>query len=146
MASKSIRLSGQPNEFEQLQCSAAVTPGELVEISSGKWRKHAGAGKNAAPVFVKPRDEMGSDIDIAYATNDYVKVDFFHVGERVNGWVASGQNISAGAYVESDGSGGLRALTTDAATDDTQRRSVVAMAYTDTGAVTVRSRHPFIVV
>lgn len=142
MASKAIRLSGEPNEWEQLTASAAITPGDVVEINSSQWRRHASAGKNAIRAIALPRDEMGNDIDIDYAASQYVKVDFGRSGDRFNLWIASGEDLSYGTFVESDGSGGVRALSTDAATDDTQRVSVIGMSLAVSGAVTVRTRHP----
>lgn len=128
MASKVIALRGEPIVDEQNSCSAAITPGDLIEINSGQWRKHAGAGLNAPPWFALERDEMGDDIDTAYASGDYVKAGFFSKGMRVNALIPIGQTLVKGDKLESNGDGTLRKLVTDAATDDTQRISVVAEA------------------
>jgi hypothetical protein len=147
---KVIALRGEPIVDEQLTASAAITPGDLIEISSGQWQRHGSAGLNAAAVFALERDEGGvgiaTDSTDDYAVNDYVKAGFFKPGERVNALIASGQNLSQGAFLESAGDGTLRALTTDAATDDTQRVSVVAMSAEDSGAVLVKTRHAVIIV
>lgn len=133
MASKVIALRGEPIVDEQNTASAAITPGHLIEINAGQWRKHAGAALNAAPIFALERDEMGDDIDTAYASGDRVKAGFFTAGQRVNALIGIGQNITEGDYMESAGDGTLKKLATDAATDDTQRESVVARAAEGSG-------------
>ena len=146
MASKRVALAGSPEVFEEFTASAVLTPGDLIEINSGQWRRHGTAAKNAVAAFALERDEMGDDIDVNYASGDNVKVGFFGKGMRVNAFIASGQNLSKGAFLESAGDGTLRALVTDAATDDTQRASVVAMSLEDSGAVNSKTRHRVVIV
>ena len=143
MASKVIALRGEPVVDEALSASAAITPGDLIQVNTGQWRRHANAGLNASPIFALERDEQGKEIDATagdYAASDRVKAGFFHPGQRVNAFVPSGANVSIGDYLESAGDGTLRALTTDAATDDTRRVSVVAQAAEASGAVLVKTR------
>lgn len=119
---KVIALRGAPIVDEQNTASAAITPGNLVEINTGQWRKHATAGGAAGAFFALERDEMGrlpsaaygtvSAIDRDYGVGDRVKVGFFHKGERVNAIVASGEVITEGAELQSDGAGRLTAGTT----------------------------------
>lgn len=151
MASKVIALRGTPMVDEQFDASAAITPGHLIELFDvsgvGEWRKHGTAAANTAKAFALERDELGKEITVAYATNDKVKAGFFAPGMMVNALIASGQNLNVGDFLESAGNGTLRALTTDSATDDTQRVSVVAQSMVDTGgAVTVETRHPCVIV
>ena len=141
MASNSIVLVGKPLVDEQLTASAAITPGHLIEVSSAQWQKHGTAAKNAAPWFALERDEIGKEISVAYAADDEVKAGLFPGGSKVNAFIASGQDLNIGDYLESAGDGTLRALVTDAATDDTQRASAVAMSAEASGAVTVLTRH-----
>lgn len=146
MASRVIALRGEPIVDEQSKCSEAITPGHLMQLNTGQWRKHADAGKNAERVFALERDELGKGIDTDYAINDYVKAGFFASGDRVNALIASGQDLAEGDYLESAGDGTLRALATDAATDDTQRASVVARSAEASGAVTALTRHKVVIV
>lgn len=142
MASRRVALRGEvgPVVDEQETASAAITPGDLIELSSGQYQRHGTAAANAAAIFALERDGMGDDIDVDYASGDYVKAGYFHAGQRVNAFIASGQNVSKGDFLESAGDGTLRALATDSATDDTQRASVVAIAVADSGAVTEKTR------
>lgn len=110
MASNTIVLRGTPITDEQNTASEAITPGHLIEINSGQWRKHATAAGAAQAAFALERDEMGDDIDTAYASGDYVKAAFPAKGDRINALVASGQTLVEGQQLESAGDGTLRAL------------------------------------
>ena len=145
MASRKVALRGSPIVDEQDTASAAITPGDLIEIDTGQWRRHADAGLNAAPIFALERDEMGDDFDVDYASLDAIKAGYFAPGMRVNAFIASGQNLSQGDFLESAGDGTVRALATDAATDDTQRVSVVGIAAADSAAVVVKTRQVIII-
>ena len=129
MARTVIALKGVPEINEEDTAAAAITPGDLMDYDgSGNWIRHAGAGLNAVPSFALERDELGSGVLVAYASGDIVKAGTFHTGQRVYATLSSGENVAKGALLESDGAGLLQALVTDAATDDTQRVSVVARA------------------
>lgn len=85
----------------------AITPGMLVEGTTSVL-KHSVAGGAARRMFALERDEMGKTIDDAYAIADTVKVGNFRPGDRVNALIGSGENIAAGAELESAGDGTLR--------------------------------------
>lgn len=141
MASRVIALRGEPIVDEQNTASEAITPGHLIQIDTGQWRKHADAGLNAQRVFALERSEMGDDIDTAYASGDRVKAGFFSPGQRVNALLPIGVTVVEGAtYLESNGDGTLRPLDTDAATDDTQRASVVGLAAESIGPTAAVTR------
>lgn len=111
MAKRVIALQGNPIQYEDWAAAEAITPGQLVNINgSGLLIKHATAGGAAGRMFAMARDEMGDDIDTAYAIGDTVKVGAFHAGQRVNAFIASGQNITVGTFLESAGAGVLRAF------------------------------------
>lgn len=128
---KTIILRGDPNIIDEFKAAAAITPGDLVEKTStaGVVQKHGTAAKNAARLFAIERDELGKDIDDNYATNDQVKIAAVAPGDEVMVRIANlAPAIVQGDFLESAGDGTLRKLVTDAATDDTQRVSVVAVA------------------
>ena len=129
MASKVIVLRGEAIYDESLSASAVITPGDLIEVDSGQWRRHAGAGLNAMKVFAAERDELGKGIDAIagdYAASDRVKAAFCHSGMRVNAFVETGATIVIGEALESAGDGSLQKLVSDAATDENQRDAIVA--------------------
>jgi hypothetical protein len=106
MARRVIALLGTPMILEEDKAAEAITPGHLVDYdASGNLVKNASAADPAARTFALERDEMGKDIDTAYAIGDQVKVGSFHLGQRVYGFTPSGQNLAKGAKLESDGAG-----------------------------------------
>lgn len=131
-----ITLRGEPIVDEQNTASEAITPGHLIEIDTNEWRKHATSGGAAAPIFAMERDELGKEISVAYADGDYVKAGYYAKGDRVNAIIPSGQDVSEGDEMESDGAGRLKAGTT----------KPVARAAADSGAVTEDTRLAVIIV
>ena len=106
-----IKLLGEPIQNEDNAAAEAITPGHLVTLNgSGQVIKHATAGANTQRNFALEREEMGKTIDTPYAIGDTVKVGAFGPGTRVNALIASGQNITKGAKLESAGNGTLRVL------------------------------------
>lgn len=116
MAKRVIALltrSGGPFQNEDAAAAEAITPGMLCTLNgSGLWIKHATAGGACPRDFALERDEMGKDIDTAYAIGDTVKMGAFTQGDRVNTLIGSGQNIAVGALMESAGNGTLRVFGT----------------------------------
>lgn len=105
--SRVIVLQGNPILNENGVASEAITPGMLVQGVTS-IAKHSSAGGAAARTFALERDEMGSDIDTDYAIGDVVKIASCSPGDVVNALIVSGA-ISAGAFVESNGNGYLKA-------------------------------------
>ncbi len=116
---------------EKLSASgSAIIPGMLVEeTTGGEVQEHSGAGLNAQRLFALTDLTVGGTIDDVYAVASTVRYGAAHSGQKVFGLVAaSAAAIVIGDALESDGDGTLRLLTTDTATDDTQRDSIVAYA------------------
>lgn len=111
MAKRVIALLGGPPVInEESIAQEAILPGHLLELTSGgAVKKNTNAAANAAPCFALERDELGKDINTAYASGDTVKVGAFHAGQRVYAFIASGQNIARGAYVTTDNAGRVTA-------------------------------------
>jgi len=108
MARRVIALMGTPITTEDMVAAAAITPGHLVErTSTGTVQKQTDDAANVAPMFALERDEMGKDIDTAYAAGDTVKVGNFAAGQRVYAFIPSGQNVTNGDYLTTDTGGRL---------------------------------------
>lgn len=111
MARHVIVLQGEPNYTEDWAAVAALTPGHLLELASATTcQKHSGAAGQHARLVALERDEMGNDIDDAYAASDAVKVAQCAPGDRAYMYLASGENVAAGAMLESAGNGMLQAV------------------------------------
>lgn len=100
--------------------SEAVQPGDLLERGgSDDFQLHATAGGGVPVVLVAlARPELGEDRDDTIPSGDEVKVIAARPGDHVLMRLASGQNVAAGAELESAGDGTLQASGTAAATGD----------------------------
>lgn len=126
-----LRGVGQKFTKEALAATgSSILPGHLVERSSEtEVQEHSTAAGNAAPLFADIAGEIGDDIDTAYAVGDQVKMIFAKPGDEIYALVAAGASaISVGDALESAGDGTLRVQSANAATDATERDSVVAYA------------------
>jgi len=112
-----ITLKGDPLINEDGVATAAIKPGYLVD-GVLSVAPHASAGAACPRTFALERSELGAGIDNTYqvlgtvssdyAIGDTVKIGSFKQGERVLAWIASGQNITINARLESAGDGTLK--------------------------------------
>lgn len=128
---RTILVSDNPHGEGNVLTGETINPGHLIDIdpATGDLLVHQTAAANAVPRFARERDWVGDDADDAYAAGE--RVDYFTArpGDRVYAKLAAAAAaVARGDFLESAGDGTLRVLTTDAATDDTQRESVVAQA------------------
>lgn len=108
MASRAIVLQGHPIINEKGVAAEEIIPGMLVEGVDSVERQDD-AGGPATRTFALEQDMLGKDIDEVYAIGDQVQVGSFSPGDVVNALIASGQNITAGQFLEPAGNGTLRA-------------------------------------
>ena len=107
MARRVIILRGDPIINEDEVALEAITPGHLIELTTTGVQKNTDDAANVAPQFALERDEVGRDIDTAYAAGDVVKAATFAKGQRVYAFLASGQNVTKGAYLSGNTAGEL---------------------------------------
>jgi hypothetical protein len=111
--SSAVILQGLPIYNEDGAAGeTGILPGMLV---SGVTTiiKHGVATGAHMRTFALEREEMGKGIEDAYDLGDTVKVGAFAPGDVVNAIIPSGQNISAGDSLASDGTGKLRESSTN---------------------------------
>lgn len=101
---------------DDLAAVETITPGMLVELHNNAgtlaWGVHDSANEPAARAVALDFKELNHGIDTDYAANDQVKVGYFYPGDRFYGLLASGQNVTQGALLQSDGAGRLKAYST----------------------------------
>jgi hypothetical protein len=132
MAKRLIKLLGEPIQNEDYTASAAITPGDLVAFASnGTVARNAVADLDLPRAFALEREEMGLGIDDDYAIGDAVKVGVFKPGTRVLAFIASGQNITAGNFLQAAADGTLKVYAAGAR---------LAKALETSGAVTTKTR------
>jgi hypothetical protein len=94
----------------------AITPGMLIELHDDagalKWGVHDSADTPAARCVALDRIELNDGVDDAYAEGDLVKAWHMKSGDRFWGLIPSGQNITQGALLQSNGDGKLKAYST----------------------------------
>jgi len=111
MARNTITIKGQGVRNERI-ANATIKPGALVELmSTGKLRAHATAGGNAQTAFAVEDDLQGKGIGDNYAADAKVQYNIFAPGDQVYAWLANGQDVAVGDFLESAGGGEFRAFT-----------------------------------
>jgi hypothetical protein len=122
------------------QAGVAITPGMLVEMYTNgtelNWRPHASADEQVSTFVALDRSENNLTIDTAIAIGDTVKVARLSPGDMFYGLIPSGQNISAGAFLQSNGDGKLKAAGATTATANVAK----FRSEDTTGAVTADTR------
>jgi hypothetical protein len=122
MARRVITLLGDPIVTEDGEATEAIKPGHLIQGVTAIALLASG-GEQPVRVALE-RDELGKGIDdvvgsgtatatSVYASGDTVKVGAFGGGMRWYGWLGSGESVSAGALLESNADGTLKAGTTN---------------------------------
>jgi len=128
------------NDTDYCLAGVAVTPGMLVEFydnaSAINVRPNASATEQCAKMVAVNSPELNVGIDTAYAIGDLVPVHPLEVGDIIYGIVPSGQNITMGGLLQSNGDGKLKAAT--ATTQDAGLGWLQALE--TTGAVTADTR------
>jgi len=83
----------------------ALIPGHLLIEGASGFSKNTANATNVSRCVALERDELGKDIDTAYAIGDQVKVGIFRSGQRGYVFLASGQNVAKGARLVGDNAG-----------------------------------------
>lgn len=104
---------GHSFDIEDHNASAAITPGMLIERFSDsgtlKLRAHSTAAGYGTRMFALDRPELNAAYTTAYAAGDLVKYIVAPAGALIYALIPSGHGIAAGAFLESNGDGYLRA-------------------------------------
>ncbi len=114
-APNKILLSGGPDPVivNDLACSEAITPGQLVEqfnnAGINRYRKSTRTDKtNREYALDMPMQNLG--IDTASAANDLIEVVHARPGDTIYALVASGASLVFGARLTDAGNGYLKAV------------------------------------
>lgn len=100
---------GSPRRDEGVT-DEAVSPGDLLEYGgSNDVQKHSSANGSAQKMFALENDLVGDDIDDDYASGETVQIGHFVPGDRIQAWLAYGENVAKGAALTSAGDGTLHA-------------------------------------
>lgn len=115
---RTIWLGGTANPIIEntLVAGVAITPGHLLlrYVNSGvvSYKPHDAASAAAPAVVALNASMLNHGVDDAYAVGDLVEAQAGQKGDKFWMLLASGQNVAAGAMLESNGDGTLKAGTT----------------------------------
>ena len=112
-----IWLGGPRTQVNDLQAGVAVCPGHLVEryVPSGtkvQCRPHTTASVATPRAIATEASMLNKGVNDGYAIGDLVEISEGAGGTSFWLLVASGQNITAGQKMESNGDGSLKAYAT----------------------------------
>lgn len=114
MAQYSIILKNYLNIFEEYLAGGTIYPGQFLLMSAADTvvAHNDDAPANQIPMVAVEDALQGRDINDAYVTADPVKVFIPQRGDEVYAILADGENVAVGAFLESNGTGYLQAVTT----------------------------------
>lgn len=113
MARNSIIIKNYSDIFEEFLAGGTIYPGMLLLQSSATAviAHNDDAPANCVPMFAVEDALQGKGIDDTYVSGDPVHVWIPGRGDQVYAILADGENVAAGAFLESDGQGYLQAYT-----------------------------------
>lgn len=106
--------------FDDYLATAAITPGEILAISAGKFIPHGSANGIAKPLRVAIESSYISDptavaIDHDYAADEQVRYVMPQSGDLCYIYVKASETVVKGVtYLASDGAGALQVIVPDA--------------------------------
>jgi len=129
MSYNTIKVKKYNDVIEEFVAAAAITPGMLVETTSaGKVQAHSTPSGNQMAMFALEDELQGLPITTAYDAADQVQVWVAGRGDMVNAILVTGQNVTAGTYLVSNGDGKLKALADFASVGGVETLEVVGQA------------------
>jgi len=122
-------IAGQSVHNERLS-AAILSPGHIVEeTTAGLVQVHSTAAANAQKLVALTNLSNGGTPTDAYISGETVRYGAFHSGQKsFLRLAASAPAVVIGDALESAGDGTVRKVVTDAATDGTQRDSIIGYA------------------
>lgn len=111
MAKNTIKLKDYLHVVEEYNAASAITPGELIEVTSGgKVQAHSTENGEALPVMFATEDEFqGNEISDDYDSDAPVNCWIPQRGDMVYALLSAGEDVAIGDALTSDGSGNLQA-------------------------------------
>jgi hypothetical protein len=142
-APRTIYLGGEIDSARlttNLKTAEAIKPGYLVEgVDAGsgvnEWQKNSSATEYPEMAVALNRPYLNLDFDTVVPLGDLVDVMHMRAGEPYLMWIPSGQDITNGDLLQSNGDGLLKAATATTATANVARFRAIG----NPGSVTVET-------
>ena len=114
---------------EYTATAVAIKPGYLLEMASATTvQAHSGAAGNVLPMFAIEDQFQGNGIGTDYAASAKIQCWMPRRGDQVYAYLADGQSVSAGDFLESDGNGALQKVVDDEPSEQQYPANVVGVA------------------
>jgi hypothetical protein len=129
MANSIIITSYVKIQLELTATAVAITPGELLELTSaGTVQAHSAAAGNVLPMVAFEDELQGRGIDTDYATSAKIQVLVPRRGDIMNMLLADGETAVIGSFLESNGAGALQVHVADEPSDQQYPENLVGQA------------------
>lgn len=96
--------------YNEYDADAAITPGDLVEITATGVKRNATADGACLKMFAREDWFQGKTIEDAYAAADKITCGICVPGEEVQANLADGESVALGDFLASNGAGKLQAV------------------------------------
>lgn len=110
-APNTVFLGGDRTQVNDVACSEAIKPGQLIERFNNagiqRWRKHSTAAAGGAAAIATNQSMLNLGIDDDYAAGDLVEASILHKGATAWMLLAPAQTVVFGDKLESAGNGAL---------------------------------------
>lgn len=109
MAYKTVQIKNYSNIREELVAAGTITPGMVVELASATTvQAHSTQNGNVLAMVAVEDELQGKIISEDYSATDQVQCWVPNKGDIGYCILASGQNVSAGEFLSSNGDGRLK--------------------------------------
>ena len=136
-----IKVKKYSDVIEEIVAIGTITPGMLVELdTTGKVKAHSDEDGNVLPMFALEDELQGKTIDDNYVATDPVQVWIPYRGDQVNAILATGENVTIGTFLTSDGTGKLHAAPALTSTGDVAPLQIVGVATEAVNAASADAR------
>lgn len=136
-----IKLKKYSDVIEEIVAAGTITPGMLVELdNTGEVKAHSDEDGNVLPMFALEDELQGKTIDDDYVATNPVQVWIPYRGDKVNAILATGENVTIGTFLTSDGTGKLHAAPALASTGNVAPLQIVGVATEAVNAASADAR------
>jgi len=130
-----IKLKGD-GRYEEANASGVITPGQFIKVDADKKvLRHATVGGGGERLFAIEDPFQGRTIDDNYAVDDLVRYEAAVPGQEILAILDAGENVVAGAALQSAGNGNLEARTS---TNEIVAYAMEPLNLSGSGAVATR--------
>jgi len=127
MSANRIQLDGDGWRLDEALAAEEIYPGHIIQKNSdGEYKKHDSEGDYGLVIVAAEDALQGNTIDDAYSADDLVQAHILQPGTRFQGMLKSGEDVSIGEALISDGEG--RLIAKSSAASDGAVKKIMAYA------------------